>query len=200
MSEDNLSQKAPVGVIPHILSFIACELCKYGFMLGHERGLSDLKGLIAPDSISDADIDLLEALDDEVIQVLVKSIDKTLTCMKTFIIINNLDEFEVMDDDEYNQIASDIYHLYIINWENKNYEQTVINLNAMYFSIQLLVYHATQLIVSDDVDIPFVEYDKFFDILSSIFTAEERNQNKNVALLNDLIVDLNDDLLFIDKI
>jgi hypothetical protein len=200
MSEDHLPKEAPVGIIPHVLSFIACELCKYGFMLAYERGLSDLKGLIEPDSISEADIDLLEVVDDEVIKVLVKSIDKTLTCMKTFIIINNLDEFEVMENDEYNQIASDIYHLYIIDWENKNYEQTVVNLNAMYFSIQLLIYHATQLIFHDDVDIPFIEYEKFFDILSSIFAAEEPDKNKNVALLNDLIIDLNDDLLFIDKI
>lgn len=200
MSEDNLSQKAPAGVIPHLLSFIACELCKYGFMLGYERGLSDLKGLIEPDSLSEADIDLLEVLDDSVIKVLVKSIDTTLTCMKTFIMINNLDEFEVMEDDDYNQIASDIYHLYIIDWENNNYEQTLVNLNAMYFSIQLLIYHATQLIIHEDVDIPFIEYDKFFDILSSICTSEEPDPNKNVALLNDLIIDLNDDLLFIDKI
>lgn len=200
MSDYESPRENPLGVIPHLLSFIACELCKYGFMLAHERGLSDLKGLIEPDSVSEADIDLLEVLDDEVIKVLVKSIDKTLTCMKTFMIINNLDEFEVMDNEAYNQIASNIYHLYIIDWDNKDYDQIVVNLNAMYFSIQLLIYHGTQLIFHGDTDIPFIEYEKFFDILSSIFSAEGSDSDKNIAILNDLIIDLNDDLLFIDKI
>jgi|GEM_PF-1059041 hypothetical protein len=201
MSENRSSGEIAIGVVPHLLSFIACELCKYGFMLAYERGLSDLKGLIEPDSISEADIDLLETVDDEVIKILVQSIDRTLSCMKTYMIINNLDEFEVMEDDEYNQAASDIYHIYIIEWENKDYEQTLVNLNAMYFSVQLLIYHATQLLSKDDLEKDFfIEYEKFFDILNSIFNADEPDPNKNVALLNDLIIELNDDLLLIDKI
>lgn len=200
MSEQESNKATIIGIIPHVLSFIACELCKYGFLLAYERGLSDLKDLIEPDSISEADIDLLDTVDDDVVRYIVKSIDSTLSCMKTFMLINNLDEFEVMEDDEFNQLASNIYHIYMIDWENKNYEQTLANLHTVYFCLQIFIYHTIKMIVENDVDAEFVEYERFFDILSEIVKSEQADDDKNIDLLNGLIVTLNDDLLKIDKV
>ena len=86
------------GLVPHVLSFIVSEFCKYGFLLAYEKDLSDLKGLIEPDSIAAEDFELLDAVDDEVVQLLLRSIDKVINCSKTFFLINNLDELEVMED------------------------------------------------------------------------------------------------------
>lgn len=72
------------GLVPHVLSFIVSEFCKYGFLIAYEKDLSDLKGLIEPDSIAAEDFELLEAVDDKVVQLLLQSIDKVVECSKTF--------------------------------------------------------------------------------------------------------------------
>ena len=187
------------GLVPHVLSFIINELCKNGFMIAYEKDLSDLKGLIEPDSISPDDFELLEAVDDDVVRVLLGSIDKVIKCSKTYFLINNLDEMEVMENEEYNLLASDNYYTYIIDWESKSYKDLLYNLNAVYFSISQLLYHTTCHIKLDEVEIPEEMYDEFLDKYSDLLRGKINPDDKNISLLYDLIIDLNTDLGNIDK-
>lgn len=187
------------GLVPHVLSFIINELCKNGFMIAYEKDLSDLKGLIEPDSISPDDFELLEAVDDDVVQVLLGSIDKVIKCSKTYFLINNLDEMEVMENEEYNLLASDNYYTYIIDWESKSYKDLLYNLNAVYFSISQLLYHTTCQIKLNEVEIPEEMYDEFLDKYSDLLRGKLHSDDKNISLLYDLIIDLNADLGDVDK-
>lgn len=189
------------GLVPHVLAFIVSEFCKYGFLLAYEKDLSDLKGLVEPDSIAEEDFELLEAVDDQVVQLLLRSIDKVISCSKTFLLINDLDEFEVMENEEYNQLASDNYYIYIIEWENKNYEDLLINLNAVYLTIARLLYHTATQLQRKEVELPDEFYDdEFFDKYTELLDQEVYTDDKNVELLYDLIADLNLDLLEIDRL
>ncbi len=189
------------GLVPHVLSFIVSEYCKYGFLLAYEKDLSDLKGLVKPDSISAEDFELLEVVDDPVVKLLLRSIDKVINCSKTFFLINNLDEFEVMQNDEYNQLASDNYHIYIFEWENKDYQDVLINLNAVYFTIARLLYHTASQLQHNEIEMPDEFYDdEFLDKYEELLDQKVYANDKNVALLYDLIADLNLDLLDIDRL
>ena len=189
------------GLVPHVLAFIVSEFCKYGFLLAYEKDLADLKGLVEPDSIAEDDFELLEAVDDPVVQLLLRSIDKVINCSKIFMLINDLDEFEVMENEEYNQLASDNYYIYIIEWENKNYEDLLINLNAVYFTIARLLYHTATQLERKEVELPDEFYgDEFFDIYGELLDQKVHTDDKNVELLYDLIADLNSDLLEIDRL
>lgn len=190
------------GLVPHVLSFIVSEFCKYGFLIAYEKDLSDLKGLIDADSIAAEDFELLEAVDDEVVQLLLRSIDKVVECSKTFFMINNLDEFEVMENVEYNQLASDNYFIYIMDWENKNYKELLLNLNAVYFTIARLLHHCATQLKLNEIELPdaFYDNDEFLDQYSDILDRKLNDEDKNVALLFDLIADLNLDLLDIDRL
>jgi hypothetical protein len=190
------------GLVPHVLSFIVSEFCKYGFLIAYEKDLSDLKGLIEPDSIAAEDFELLEAVDDEVVQLLLRSIDKVVECSKTFFMINNLDEFEVMENEEYNQLASDNYYIYIMDWEHKSYKDLLVNLNAVYFTIARLLHHCAAQLKRNVIELPdeFYDNDEFLNQYSDILDHKLCDDDKNVTLLYDLIVDLNLDLLDIDRL
>lgn len=189
------------GLVPHVLSFIVSEYCKYGFLLAYEKDLSDLKGLVRPDSISSEDFELLEVVDDPAVKLLLRSIDKVINCSKTFFLINNLDELEVMENDEYNQLASDNYHIYIFDWENKSYQDVLINLNAVYFTIARLLYHTASQLRQNEIELPDEFYDdEFLDKYEELLEQKVYANDKNVGLLYELIADLNLDLLDIDRL
>jgi len=188
------------GLVPHVLSHIISEYCKNGFMLAYEKGLSDLKGLVPADSIAPDDFELLESVGDPVINILLNSIDKVIDCSRTYFLINNLDELEIMENEEYNQLASDNVFSYIIEWETKNYKDVLDNLNTVYFSIAQLLYHTACQIRLDSVDIPEEMYDEFLDKYSDLLLQKVYSSNKNIDLLYDLIFVLNEDLLEIDRI
>jgi hypothetical protein len=107
---------------------------------------------------------------------------------------------EVMENEEYNLLASDNYYTYIIDWESKSYKDLLYNLNAVYFSISQLLYHTTCQIKLDEVEIPEDMYDEFLDKYSDLLRGKINPDDKNISLLYDLIIDLNADLGDIDKL
>ncbi|HJY13823.1 MAG TPA: hypothetical protein VJ304_13610, partial [Flavobacterium sp.] len=143
---------------------------------------------------------LLDAVDDDVVRVLLSSIDKVIKCSQTYFLINNLDEMEVMENEEYILLASDNYYAYIIDWESKSYKDLLYNLNDVYFSISQLLYHTTCQIKLDEVEIPEEMYDEFIDKYSDLLRGKLEPDNKNISLLYNLIIDLNHDLSEIDKL
>lgn len=188
------------GLVPHVFSHIITEYCKNGFILAYENELSDLKGLVQPDSVSSDDFELLESVNDPVVHILLNSIDKVINCSRTYFLINNLDEMEVMENEEYNQLASDNFFIYIIEWESKNYKDVLLNLNAVYFSIAQLLYHTSCQLRLNEIEVPDEVYDEFLEKYADLLMEKVHSNDKNVALLYDLIIDLNHDLLEIDKL
>ena len=189
------------GLVPHVLGFIISEYCKYGFLLAYEKDLSDLKGLVNPDSPAAEDLELLEAVDDRAVHLLLCSINKVADCLKTFYLINNMDEFEVMENEDYHQLASDNYNIYIIEWESKGYQDVLINLNAVYFTIARLLYHTATQVRRNEIELPDEFYDdEFLDKYTELLDQKVYANDKNVALLYDLIADLNTDLLEIERL
>jgi hypothetical protein len=193
-------EEAIIGSIPHTLGFVVNELSKNAFILAFEGDLADLKTLVDPESIAADDFELLENVDDPVVQLLLVSVDRVITCMTTYYLINGLDELDVMENEEYNEVASDYFYAYIIDWESKNYPEMVTNLNAVYLSIAQLLYHATRQLELKVIDVPDSIYDEFFDHYGSFCKEEVPSDNKNISLLYDLIHHLNGDLLKIDKL
>ncbi|MBC7567840.1 MAG: hypothetical protein H7223_12850 [Pedobacter sp.] len=193
-------EKAIIGSVPHTLGFVVNELSKNAFILAFEGDLMDLKDLVDPESIDADDFELLENVNDPVVQLLLVSVDRVITCMTTYYLINGLDEFEVMQNEEFNELASDYFYAYIIDWESRNYGEMVTTLNAVYLSIAQLLYHATCQLDLKVIDVPDHIYDDFFDKYSSFCMEEVPSDNKNISLLNDLIHHLNGDLLKIDKL
>lgn len=184
-----------------MLGFIISEYCKYGFLLAYEKDLSDLKGLVNPDSPAAEDLELLEAVDDRAVHLLLCSINKVADCLKTFYLINNMDEFEVMENEDYHQLASDNYNIYIIEWESKGYQDVLINLNAVYFTIARLLYHTATQVRRNEIELPDEFYDdEFLDKYTELLDQKVYANDKNVALLYDLIADLNTDLLEIERL
>lgn len=188
------------GIFPHVLSHVIFELCRNGFTLAFEKGLSDLKGLIPADTMDEDDFELLESVNDPVVNLLLASIEKVIRCAKTYYMINNLDELEIMENEEYNELASDNFYIYIMEWDSKSYEDVLFNLNAVYLSVSQLLYHTSRQIQLDSIEVPEDIYDEFLaksdELLNGTLPADDRN----VRLLYDLIISLNEDLLEIDKI
>ncbi len=188
-----------IGLVPHVLSFVINELCKNAFLVAYEKDLSDLKGLVPADAIDPDDWELLDSVDDEVVKIILKSVDRVVDCVKTYYMINNLDEMEIMENEEYNQLASDSHYAYIMDWESKSYKDLLINLNTVYFCITRYLYHTTIQLRLDEPDIPEELYDEFMEIYNASFEQNLVSDDKNISLLYDLILDLSRDLVEIDK-
>jgi hypothetical protein len=189
-----------IGSVPHTLGFVVNELSKNAFILAFEGDLADLKGLVDPESIAADDFELLDDVDDPVVQLLLVSVDRVITCMTTYYLINGLDELETMENEIYNEVASDYFYAYIINWESKNYEEMLVNLNAVYLSIAQLLYHASCQLELKLIELPDHIYDDFFEMYANFCKEEVPSENKNISLLYELIHHLNGDLLDIDKL
>ena len=189
-----------IGSVPHTLGFVVNELSKNAFILAFEGDLADLKGLVDPESIAADDFELLDDVDDPVVQLLLVSVDRVITCMTTYYLINGLDELETMENEIYNEVASDYFYAYIINWESKNYEEMLVNLNAVYLSIAQLLYHASCQLGLKLIELPDHIYDDFFEMYAKFCKEEMPSENKNISLLYELIHHLNGDLLNIDKL
>jgi hypothetical protein len=189
-----------IGSVPHTLGFVVNELSKNAFILAFEGDLADLKGLVDPESIAADDFELLDDVDDPVVQLILVSVDRVITCMTTYYLINGLDELETMENEIYNEVASDYFYAYIINWESKNYEEMLVNLNAVYLSIAQLLYHAACQLELKVIELPDHIYDDFFEMYASFCKEEVPSENKNISLLYELIHQLNGDLLDIDKL
>ena len=196
----NKLEDAIIGSVPHALGLIINELSKNAFMLAFEKDLADLKGLVDPESIAADDFELLENVNDPVVQVLLESVDRVITCMTTYYLINNLDDIEVMENEEYNEIASGYVYGYIIDWESKNYADMLYNLNAIYLSLSQVLYHASCQLSLKVIDVPDHIYDDFFTYVLGLNEYELNNGDKNIALLFDLMDNLSMDLKKIDQI
>jgi hypothetical protein len=184
-----------LGMVSHILSFTISEFYKYGYILAFERELSDLKGLVKADAIYENDFELLESLNDPAIKLLLTSVNKMANHIQIYFMINTLDEVEVMMDMEFHQHASNNFHYYINEGRATDYKMLLMETHELYFSVMHMIFHTAYQLRLKEIDLPDEIFDTFYfdflDVLDSNLEAED----KNVQLLYDLIVSLNDDAI-----
>jgi len=193
MSDKKYTEDQFIGMIAQILSFVSIKFCEYGYLLAFEKELPDLKGLVELDTISNADFELLETLEDPAVKVVVKSIHKVEECLKSYMLINNLDEYEVLDSEEFRELAADVFFAYMIDYEGQTYTDVLNDLNGLYYNIYQLLYHATRQLVLKEMEIYDQVYDEFFEIVDDLLANKLETDNKNVALLHNLITALVED-------
>lgn len=200
MSSKKYTEDHYIGLTAQVLSYISIKLCEYGYLLAFEKELPDLKGLVELDTISNADFELLETLQDPAVKIVVHSIHTVEECLRNFMLINNLDEFEVLDNEEYRELAADSFFAYIIEWEGETYTDILNDLNGVYYNIYQLLYHTTRQISLQEMDIFDQVYDEFFDVIEDLFENGIPTDNKNIALLHQLICELAQDEVLLDQI
>ena len=111
---------------------------------------------------------------------------QVLDCVEVYLLINNLDVMEIMEDPVYMDLAFEIYEEEPINPEaDYNTHVELESLNFFYYNlpiwrcIQMLLNNQT---VFDEVDIDTFS-NQYYDFEQKDLTAED----KNVALLYELM-------------
>jgi hypothetical protein len=184
-----------LGMVSHILSFTISEFCKYGYSLAFEGELSDLKGLVKADSIYENDFDVLESLNDPAVKILLKSVNKVVDHIRIYFMINSLDEVEVLMDEECHQHASDNFHYYINEGEATDYKMLLLETHDLYFSVMHLIFHTAYQLQLKKIDLPDEVFDTFYFDFLDVLDCNLETEDKNIQLLYDLIVSLNDDAI-----
>lgn len=184
-----------LGMVSHILSFAISEFCKYGYSLAFERELADLKGLVKADSIYENDFEILESLNDPAVRLLIKSVHKVVNHIKIYFMINTLDEIEVMLDEDFHQHASDNFHFYINEGTGTDYKMLLLDTHDLYFSVMHLIFHTAYQLRLKEIDLPDEIFDTFYFDFLDVLDNNMETEDKNIQLLYDLIVSLNDDAI-----
>ncbi len=189
-----------LGMVSHILSFTISEFCKYGYSLAFERELSDLKGLVKADSIYENDFEVLEALDDPAVKLIMNSMNKLVNQIQIYFMINRLDEIEVMMDDEFHQHASNNFHFYVNDGSGTDYNMLLLETHELYFSVMHLIFHTAYQLRLKEIDLPDEIFDTFYFDFLDVLDCNIETEDKNIQLLYDLIVSLNDDAIAFGKL
>lgn len=195
MKAEKDNQGTLLAMTSHVLSFTITEFCKYGYLLAFEKELFDLKGLVKADSIYENDFEILEGLDDPAVKLLLNSINKVVKHIKVYLMINGLDEVEVMLDKESHQHASNNFHYYINEGIGNDYTSILLETHDLYFSVMHMIFHTACQLDLNEIDLPEQIYDTFYFDFLDVLDRNVSTENKNVQLLYDLIVDINEDAL-----
>lgn len=199
--EQHSDEKILLGVVSHVLSFTLSEFCKYGYLLAFEKDLSDLKGLVDAASMYENDYEVLEGVGDPAVKLLLESSDKVFHCIKTYLMINSLDELEVMNNEEYNQHASDNYNYYVNEHSGQDYASLLEDTCHLYFSLMHMLYHTCCQLGLGQINLPDELFDDFYTgFLDVIDGCGVPARDKNVSLLYDLLAGLNQDMRRMEKL
>jgi hypothetical protein len=195
------------GSVWHVLNFLTLTVMEYAFTLAFERELVDLKGLVKPGSISDSEdgdaglcvlqteLDLLEALDEPPIRILLETICKLLDCANVYRIVIGLDVEELVTEDRYNNMAGDTWGSMYYEVHGNSYEELLEDGACMYVALGYVIYTcACQLnYQKEDVyDQADEEYcDRMMDVLDGLVKMED----SKAQMLIDLIADIQQEAL-----
>lgn len=194
----------------HVMNFIIIELLRHGFLLAMENELKDLKALVKaeednwlsegdePISIS-AEIELLRSVEDIAVKHIVSSIDKLCQCCATYEMINNLDLMEVINNDDFNEVAETTYHYYAFKMEcDGTYESILDKLHWYYEPIDIILFHCIMQFVHNKIEV-YEETTESYCHYYNTRGYEILTDNKNALLLLDLLPELNKDAGNIDE-
>ena len=184
------------GSILHVLNFMIRELLKQCFKLAFKKELSDLKGLVRPDSICyvteegyvccGVELELLEILDDEPIKQMLVSIDQILDCIDRYLMINNLDMEELLEEQIHEQNAYESISIYVYKQKcNGSYKTICKNINAVYLTFEQVLYHCAHQFIRGKLDVFDGAFDFFWEQNDRLETDDQ-----NALLLLDLMKSL----------
>lgn len=200
MNSEQDDQSVLLGITSHVLSFTIAEFCKYGYLLAFEKELFDLKGLVKADSVYENDFEILQGLKDPAIKILLSSIDKVVKHIKVYLMINGLDEVALMMDPQSHHQASNTYHYYVNEGVGNDYSAILLETHELYFSVMHMIFHTAYQLDRGEIDLPDSLYDNFYFDFLDVLDRNLPTENKNVQLLYDLIVDINEDALKLSEL
>lgn len=197
------------GSILHVMNLITLELLRYGFMLGQQNELKDLKQLVNTDEDNwmkgeglvcvDDEMELLDCLEDVAIKQLMRSVNRIAEFKDTFLLINNLDKEEVIMSDEFYEQAQDTYYKYTFTMECKGtYESILDNLHCYYWPIELILFDCVMQFMLNKKEVNN-EAEAAYEHYHFTPGFEMVTDNKNALLLLDLLPELNKEANNIDE-
>ncbi|EDM36127.1 hypothetical protein PBAL39_19629 [Pedobacter sp. BAL39] len=186
MAFQHFSDHTLRAAIAQLMSFSSFEICKYGMMVILEKEMTDLKGTVDPETFTGVEFDLLEASEDPLVKMLMKSVKAIDETIATYLMINSMDDFEVMNDDDANKLASHIFNNFISNWEEDGYENIVHGIHYMYLNLRFVMYSAAQLYIQEGAEMDAELYEERWNmdtLLSVVDDVEDFGDEKNLLQL-----------------
>lgn len=189
----------------HLLNFMMMQLIGYCFRLAFEKELSDLKGLIHPDSFCEMEVDtrgsieveleLLDSLEDEANRVLIDSIHRIVDCRNVLAMINNIELEKVLVDQLAIKYAGDINELGEVMPEDcGDYNDLVICGYELYMDLFYQLYLCSQMFNQGSAKvITRKSRQQFNALLDQLMTDTLDTENKNAKLLLSLLAALWED-------
>lgn len=184
------------GSILHVFNFMIWELITQCFRLAFENELSDLKGLVVPDSICtviendylccSVEMELLGMLDDEPIKQMLMTIDEIRTCSDTYLNINNLDWETLLTEDIHHENGSESFHSYVFELEcNGTYEDIRNSIYDLYITFEQVLFHCAHQLLRGELEV----YDEIYDLFWE-HDGEVETDDTNARLLLELMQSL----------
>lgn len=185
------------GSIVHVLNFIALRMMTTAFAMAFEGELSNMKEFMSPEDRADiyeghligyvdTEIALLETIEDIGVKTVTASMQRIFDCVNTYLLINNLDVMEIMEDPIYMDLASTIYVEDPINLE-ANYATHVELETLNFFYYNLAIWRCIQMLLTNQTESEENEMDIFMDQYYDFESEELTSEDKNIALLYDLM-------------
>ncbi|ACU03313.1 hypothetical protein [Pedobacter heparinus] len=189
----------------HLMNFMMMQIIGYCFRLAFEKELSDLKGLVHPDSFCemendkrggiDIELELLDALEDESNRVLLDSIHRIVNCRNVLAMINNIDPEKALVDKLAIQYANNIHEFGEIMPEDcSDYNTLVLWGYELYMDMFYQLYLCSEMFNQGTTNVVTKKaYDEFNAALDQLMMGNLVPENKNAQLLLGLIEDLQED-------
>ncbi len=199
------------GITYHSLNFVICRLMEQCFSLAFEGELSDLKGLVEPNSYCETtdhisalniELDLLDSLEDSVVKGLMVSVNRVLECSRTFLMINGLEGLEIIQEMDCFDLASGLYYSYDVEEpeEGMSYKDRLYALYSHYLIFQMVICHCSCMFMFKKRE-AYTETDAlYFDRTDDLFEGKIEVEDKNAQLLLTLIAGLQQDILVLGEI
>lgn len=186
-----------IGSIVHITAFIASRMMETAYGLAYERELSDMKAYRAPKeyaeegeevglSCFDLEIELLDSLEDIGVKKVVIAMKKLYDFQRLYLLINNLDIVEVLEDKDFENLAYDTYLENPLDY-TADYDCQIIMEIDNYYLYNLMIWRCIQMLSGKQIS--FVEdkdYPLFNNQYSDFMTNHTTSDDKNIALLYNL--------------
>ena len=135
------------------LSYANHYFFTYGMKLAMERELADLKGIVKPETNTGSEFTILESLDDEVIKLILDAIVLSDELIRQLLKQNNLKKHLVVEDDECQELASELYADIRYDLEPDTYNEILIELDVFFYQMILILYLLYRIYIDDPIDL-----------------------------------------------
>jgi hypothetical protein len=195
------SQKEIINITAiHLLNFTASLLMISAFELASETEPWVLKGLNAPDYVFEKDelgianidleLELLGLVEDKNVVLLMKYVNKVITCKNSFINVNGINFLDHIADEEIFNIAQDIF--VEPDLDTKSYDARVLEDCVGKYILYLNLWRCAEVLSTEIAVIEDSQDDVFIDLYFDYIGGIIKSDNSNVQLVLDLIADMDE--------